>query len=167
MPLLRKALFVLVIREPYSRGVEWPVTTFGAIAFVVLIAGYLPIPFELVKRRGRVVGIDFLFLAIDWSGAFFSLMSLVAQNTFDVIFGTLYALCAAIELSMFLSHGVWLFRTRKLRRKAKEAGVTFDEFPEYTEWQSKATKLNFKIMNLSRSRTDEVSGPDQNAQEAV
>jgi hypothetical protein len=52
----------------------------------------MPIPFELLKRRGRVVGIDFIFLAIDWNGAFFSLMALVAQNEFDVLFGTMYAL---------------------------------------------------------------------------
>jgi hypothetical protein len=63
-----------------------------AYAFITLISGYLPIPFELLKRRGRVVGIDFIFLAIDWCGAFFSLISLVAQHEFDVLFGTMYAL---------------------------------------------------------------------------
>jgi hypothetical protein len=69
-------LFVFVIRGPYSRGVSWPVLVIGIIAFLVLIAGYLPIPFELIKRRGRIVGIDLIFLTIDWFGAFFSLMSL-------------------------------------------------------------------------------------------
>lgn len=48
----------------------------GILACIMLIGGYVPIPFELIKRRGRVIGIDFIFLAIDWSGAFFSLMSL-------------------------------------------------------------------------------------------
>ena len=38
------------------------------------------------------MGIDFIFLAIDWNGAFFSLMALVTQNEFDVLFGTMYAL---------------------------------------------------------------------------
>lgn len=83
---------VYAIRQPYSRGLEWPVLLIGIIAFLTLISGYMPIPFELVKRRGRVVGIDFIFLAIDWNGAFFSLMALVAQNEFDVLFGTMYAL---------------------------------------------------------------------------
>lgn len=80
------------IRSAYSRGLDWPVMVIGIIAFITLIAGYLPIPFELLKRRGRVVGIDFIFLSIDWCGAFFSLMALVAQNEFDVLFGTMYAL---------------------------------------------------------------------------
>jgi len=83
---------ILAIRPAYSRGIEWPVLLIGIIAFVTLISGYLPIPFELIKRRGRVVGIDFVFLTIDWCGAFFSLLALVAQNEFDVLFGTMYAL---------------------------------------------------------------------------
>lgn len=67
---------VLVIRGPYGRGVSWPVFTIGIIAFVLLIAGYVPVPFELIKRRGEIVGIDFLFLAIDCAGALFSLFAL-------------------------------------------------------------------------------------------
>lgn len=87
-----EAGLVFAIRPPYSRGLEWPVLLVGIIAFLTLISGYMPIPFELLKRRGRVVGIDFVFLAIDWNGAFFSLMALVAQHEFDVLFGTMYAL---------------------------------------------------------------------------
>lgn len=96
----------------YTEGIEWPMTLVGAVAFVLLIAGYIPLALELLKRRGRVVGINFVFLGIDWLGAFFSLMSLgelealcacsvplpqtykrkVAQKTFDTLFGTMYAL---------------------------------------------------------------------------
>jgi len=88
-----EAGLVFAIQGPYSRGeAQWAVLLVGIIAFLTLISGYLPIPFELLKRRGRVVGIDFVFLAIDWNGAFFSLMALVAQKEFDVLFGTMYAL---------------------------------------------------------------------------
>ncbi|KAK5240351.1 hypothetical protein LTS06_012486 [Exophiala xenobiotica] len=128
----------------YEKNLEWPLTFIGAVAFILLISGYIPIPFELIKRRGRVVGIDFLFLLIDWFGAFFSLMSLVAQNTFDPLFGTLYALCAFMEMSMFLSHGIWLLRTRRLRKKCKEAGLDFDSHPEALEWQNNGFKFPWK-----------------------
>jgi hypothetical protein len=87
-----EAGLIFAIRPAYSRGVEWPVLTIGIIAFIALLSGYLPIPFELLKRRGRVVGIDFVFLGIDWCGAFFSLMAIVAQNEFDVLFGSMYAI---------------------------------------------------------------------------
>lgn len=69
-------LLVFVIRGPYRRGVSWPVTLVGVCAAVLLIVGYVPVPFELWKRRGRVIGIDFYFLTIDWFGAFFSLMAI-------------------------------------------------------------------------------------------
>ena len=105
-----EVLLTLVIRAPYRRGLSWPVTLVGVVAAVLLIIGYLPVPFELWKRRGRVVGIDFGFLTIDWFGAFFSLMALgesvlslclgmmtyiileiVAQYTFDILGGVMYS----------------------------------------------------------------------------
>jgi len=62
------------------------------IASVMLALGLIPPYFELAKRNGRVIGIskiihifllverlictDFVFLTVDWAGAFFSLMAL-------------------------------------------------------------------------------------------
>ena len=71
-----EVLLVFVIRGPYSRGVDWPVTLVGVLAAILLVSGYIPVPFEIVKRRGRVIGIDFGFLTIDCLGAFFSLMAI-------------------------------------------------------------------------------------------
>jgi hypothetical protein len=48
----------------------------GVIASVLLAAGLIPPYFEIWKRRGRVIGINWVFLTIDWFGAFFSLMAL-------------------------------------------------------------------------------------------
>jgi hypothetical protein len=131
----------------------------GIVAFLTLIAGYMPIPFELLKRRGRVVGIDFIFLAIDWNGAFFSLMALVTQNEFDVLFGTMYALCCAIEMSMVASHMIWLIRTRGIRKRAKAAGETFDEYEEGVEWQAKGIDIEEKVRHFfSKKSTAEEDG---------
>jgi hypothetical protein len=72
-----EGVLVWALRKAYyQHGLEWPMTLTGAVAFVLLAAGYVPIPFELIKRRGRVVGIDFWFLTIEWFGSFFSLVSL-------------------------------------------------------------------------------------------
>jgi hypothetical protein len=140
-----QAGLVFAVRPPYARGVSWPVLVVGIIAFILLIGGYLPIPFELMKRRGRVVGIDFVFLAIDWFGAFFSLMSLVAQSEFDTLFGTLYALCCLIEMSMVLSHLTWCMRTRGIRKRAQIEGKTFDDFEEGIAWQAKGIDIEAKL----------------------
>lgn len=102
----------------------------GIVAAILLAAGLIPPYFELWKRSGRVVGINFLFLTIDWLGAFFSLMGVVAQSTFDPLGGCLFIVCLFIEGGIFVSHGIWLFRTRKLRAKAKAVGLDFDELPE-------------------------------------
>ncbi|KAK7735714.1 hypothetical protein SLS63_003672 [Diaporthe eres] len=48
-----------------------------------------------------------VFLSMDWSGAFFSLM--------------------ALELGIFTSHFIWLARTYKVRKQAKEQGKTFND----------------------------------------
>ena len=71
-----ETLFIFVIRGPYSHGVSWPVILMGVLATIFILSGYVPIPFEIVKRRGRVVGIDLGFLTIDCLGAFFSAMAL-------------------------------------------------------------------------------------------
>lgn len=82
-----EVLLTFMIRIPYRRGVSWPVTLVGVVAAVLLIIGYAPVPFELWKRRGRVVGIDFGFLTIDWFGAFFSLMAIGASMSFFTLGG--------------------------------------------------------------------------------
>ncbi|KAL6720432.1 hypothetical protein ACLMJK_002354 [Lecanora helva] len=150
-------LLVFIIRRPYRRGLSWPVTFIGVLAAVLLIVGYVPIPSELWKRRGRVVGIDFGFLTIDWFGAFFSLMALVAQHTFDILGGVMYAACAAIEAMIFLSQGIWLLRTRKIRQRAKEAEMTWEEFPEAQAWQEKRWRLSWSRDRIQARKADKPS----------
>ncbi|KAL9598014.1 MAG: hypothetical protein Q9219_004770 [cf. Caloplaca sp. 3 TL-2023] len=125
-----QALLVLTLREPYGRGVEWPMTLVGVIAAVLLAAGLIPPYFEIAKRSGRVVGINFVFISIDWLGAFFSLMALVAQNTFDVLGGVQYIVVLLLEFGIFASHLIFLLRTRSLRRRAKESNTPFDDMSE-------------------------------------
>ncbi|KAI4235129.1 MAG: hypothetical protein LQ352_008125 [Teloschistes flavicans] len=128
-------LLIFLIRPAYHRGTSWPVTLVGVLAAVLLITGYIPVPFEIQKRRGRVIGIDFGFLTIDWLGAFFSLMAIATQNTVDVLGVVMYTVCATIEAGIFISHAIWLLRTRGIRRRAKAAETTWEDFPEAQAWQ--------------------------------
>jgi len=155
-----EALFVLTLRGPYARGVSWPLTVMAIIASVILALGLIPPYFELAKRKGRVIGIDFIFLTVDWFGAFFSLMALVAQNTFDYLGGSLYIVCLFLELGIFFSQIIWLYRTRHIRHLAKKCGKTYDEYiadeanslsPNWPVTENTMPKINERTNNSLKS----------------
>ena len=83
-------MLILTLRPLYDRGVAWPVVVVGVIAATLLGAGLLPPYFEMWKRKGRVVGIHFGFLAVDWLGGIFNLLGVVEQQTFDPLGGCLF-----------------------------------------------------------------------------
>ncbi|MCJ1238308.1 hypothetical protein MMC14_006297 [Varicellaria rhodocarpa] len=139
-----EALLILTLRGPYDRGVTWPIVLFGVIAAILLAASLLPPYYEIWKRKGRVIGINWIFISIDWLGAFFSLMALVVQNTFDPLGGVLYIVVLVLELGIFISQGLWLFQTRALRARAKASNVDFDHMPEARRYQD-ADKEGKKI----------------------
>ncbi|KAL3232354.1 hypothetical protein RNJ44_04270 [Nakaseomyces bracarensis] len=101
--------FILWLRPLYSRGITWPDLIFGIIATVLLGVGLLPPYFELAKRKGRVVGINFAFLFIDSLGAWLSIVSVVVGNM-DVMGIILYCVIAGLELGIFFSHFIWCCR---------------------------------------------------------
>ncbi|GAB1312249.1 hypothetical protein MFIFM68171_02459 [Madurella fahalii] len=118
---------IFTLKPIYDDGNATPITVVGVIAAVLLAVGLLPPYGEIWKRRGRVIGINWIFLSMDWFGAFFSLMALVAQRTFDVLGGVLYIVCCLLEIGIFLSHLIWLARTHKIRKDAAAQGKTFDD----------------------------------------
>ncbi|KAH9897560.1 PQ loop repeat-domain-containing protein [Xylariomycetidae sp. FL2044] len=121
---------ILTLEPLYDRGKEYPIVVVGIIAAILLAAGLLPPYGEIWKRRGRVIGINWIFLSMDWFGAFFSLMSLVAQRQFDILGGVMYIVCMLLELGIFTSHIIWLIRTRKIRREAGSRGKTFEDLAQ-------------------------------------
>lgn len=64
---------------------------------------------------------------------------------------------ALIELCLFISQGIWLLRTRGIRRRAKEAGLGFDDFPEAVEWQDKGFKFPWVSRKEDKQREDQVA----------
>ncbi|RWA14429.1 hypothetical protein EKO27_g648 [Xylaria grammica] len=130
-----EAALILTIRPIYKAGNETPAIVIGVVAAILLAAGLLPPYGEAWKRRGRIIGINFLFLTMDSLGALFSLFSLVAQHTFDILGGVLYIVVILLEIGIFASHLIWLFRTRRIRKEAKLNGKTFDDVAAEYEQQ--------------------------------
>ncbi|KAJ5149253.1 PQ loop repeat protein [Penicillium atrosanguineum] len=122
-----EALLILTLRIPYERGVTWPDLVVGIVAAILLVAGMLPPYFELWKRDGRVIGINWLFLSTDTFGGLFSLFALAAQGKFDILAGILYIIVVVLESGIYASHIIWRIRYRELRREAKMTGKSIDD----------------------------------------
>ena len=58
---------------------------------------------------------------------------------------------AAIEMSIFVSQAIWLLRTREIRRRAKEAKVSWAEFPEAKTWEDDRWRWGWKTRFSSKS----------------
>ncbi|KAI1749802.1 PQ loop repeat-domain-containing protein [Xylaria castorea] len=122
-----EAALIFTLRPVYGAGNETPVIVIGVVAATLLATGLLPPYGEAWKRRGRIIGLNFVFLIMDCLGALFSLLSLVAQHTFDILGGVMYIVCILLEIGIFASHLTWLFRTRRIRSAAKLNEKTFDD----------------------------------------
>lgn len=112
--------FILWLRPVYRHGTHWPMLVIGIVAAVLLAVGLLPPYFELWKRKGRVVGINFFFLGMDSMGALLSLLSVVV-GTMDIMSLVLYALVIGLELGIFSSQVVWYITGgRQIIKEEKE-----------------------------------------------
>ncbi|KAL1875133.1 hypothetical protein VTK73DRAFT_10270 [Phialemonium thermophilum] len=160
-----EAALVLTLKPVYDRGNDVPVLVVGIVAAVLLAVGLLPPYGEIWKRRGRVIGINWIFLAMDWSGAFFSLMALVAQNSFDVLGGVLYIICCFLEMGIFMSHIIWRIRTREIRKEAAAQGKTFDEIA--AEYEAAGVPFKFAERKSRQEQIERRSDEESNSREEV
>lgn len=111
--------FILWLKPVYEHGTHWPMLVFGIIASVLLGLGLIPPYFELAKRKGRVVGINFFFLGMDTAGAVFSLISIIV-GTIDGMSMALYITVIALETGIYTSQIIWyLFYGRKILKEEK------------------------------------------------
>lgn len=111
--------FIVWLKPVYEHGTHWPMLVFGIIASVLLALGLIPPYFELGKRKGRVVGINFFFLGMDTAGAIFSLISIVV-GTVDAMSMALYIIVIALETGIYISQTIWyLLYGRKILKEEK------------------------------------------------
>jgi hypothetical protein len=110
-----EVILIILFRPIYRAGNVTPLLAIGTIGSVLLALGLIPPYWEMFKRGGMVAGINFLFLATDAAGAFFSLMSLLAQPSFDKVAASMYCVLLGLEMGIFFGHGLWwCLKGRKL-----------------------------------------------------
>lgn len=132
--------FVIWLKPVYAGGNESPDLVFGIIATVVLSLGLFPPYYELAKRNGRVIGINFVFLAMDSAGAVFSMASMLV-DVFDPMGMSLYVVILALEIGLFVSQGIWWLRFKWRKGSLEEEGLeSFEE--EDVEHANQKNELN-------------------------
>ncbi|KAK9237896.1 PQ loop repeat-domain-containing protein [Lipomyces kononenkoae] len=121
MPLLNSSL----CHNNGTTSTCWPLLLIGVLAAVLIFVGLVPPYFELWRRQGQVVGISFLFLAIDSSGAIFSLVSILlsgtgngGNRTEEYLGMALYIIVPLMEAGIVLSHFVWWLRIGRHEQKS-------------------------------------------------
>ncbi|KAM0786532.1 hypothetical protein ACM66B_001989 [Microbotryomycetes sp. NB124-2] len=93
----------------------------GVLAAITIIAGLLPQYWEVYKFKA-VIGISFVFLAVDLLGGVFSLLSIVyAQPPFDVLASISYSSVVALELGIFALVPILNPRYHRRMRAQEEA----------------------------------------------
>ncbi|KAI0859639.1 PQ loop repeat-domain-containing protein [Xylaria cubensis] len=164
-----EAALILTLRPVYGAGNETPVIVIGVVAAILLATGLLPPYGEAWKRRGRIIGLNFVFLTMDFLGALFSLLSLVAQHTFDILGGVMYIVCIVLEIGIFASHLIWLFRTRRIRNTAKLDEKTFDDVRAEHEQQGLPFKFAERKFNWpwKKNRRDEEMGTSNSDEPSI
>lgn len=80
-------------------------------------------------------------------------MSLVAQTIFDPMGCVLYLVVLVLESGIFISHWIWLFRTRKQRKLEKQEAEKQD-----LEAAEAAASVNEKELPSESASTPELSG---------
>lgn len=139
-----QAGLIIWLRPLYRRGIHWPMLVIGIIASVGLAAGLIPPYFELFKRKGRVIGINFVFLATDLSGGVFSLLSVVVGDK-DIMSMVLYIVVVAMEVGIFTSHLIWYLRMGK--------SIIKEEKRQKMELESEEESSN--SLNIERTQSDD------------
>lgn len=121
---------IVPLRHLYAKGITWPNLIPGIVASVLLAAGLLPPYWELLKRHGQVVGINFVFLFLDSTGALMSMCGVaVGTGKTDILGLVLYIIVFAMEYGIILSHVGWM-----IRMKVKKISTEPDEQVE--EWEA-------------------------------
>ena len=156
---------IIPLRKLYiDNGIKFPALIFGIIASIFLAIGLIPPYFELWKRNGRVVGINFLFLLVDFSGAIFSLASLAVDNDdLDIMGLVLYLIVAILESGIFISQFIWLIRFRLFKREKevdeekdgednKKENVVEDVDISETELESSRSEIQQENFNLTTEK---------------
>ncbi|CAO3658333.1 unnamed protein product [Umbelopsis ramanniana] len=110
---------VTAFRVAQDRQVDWVHWFFGVIPVVLIIIGFLPQYWDIFVDK-RVHGVSHVFLAMDFLGSIFSILSLAFRETFDVLDAINYVAVAVLDLGIFSLYYIFEWYHKRKGRKASE-----------------------------------------------
>ncbi|KAI8981608.1 hypothetical protein BDF20DRAFT_862010 [Mycotypha africana] len=94
-------------------GIQGVLTLFGVLPVIFILAGFLPQYYEIFRKR-RVVGVSHIFLAMDFSGSIFSIISLVFRDVIDYLDLANYIAIACFDVGILLLYYVFEWYQKRL-----------------------------------------------------
>ncbi|KAK9474941.1 uncharacterized protein V1510DRAFT_389460 [Dipodascopsis tothii] len=162
---VQAALIVPLKDQYHNHDVRWPNLLIGTIAALLIILGFVP-PFkDMVAHGGEVVGLNFVFLAIDSAGALFSMASLLTEpGAFqspgvdlgnDIIGIVLYLMVPVCEVGMIAGHTYWWLRGG---RRAASVGEPLDAAEKGVRSSAETVRADESDSSLAESGA--LAGPE-------
>jgi hypothetical protein len=154
--MLRPASGLIHKQIPYNKGTQWPLTLLGAWACVLLNFGLLVPFYQAYKDDWRFIGLSFRFVAIDFAGALFSLVSLATQHRWDKFGGATYIIVMILEIGLVIVQLRWFWCNRQIIRAARAEGKTFDEYVAAKEVKRKLHDEALATKDGKRPRDEKI-----------
>ncbi|PPR03200.1 hypothetical protein CVT26_008048 [Gymnopilus dilepis] len=112
-------VLVLAVQAAHGRPRERATQFFGIFASILVAAGLFPQYWEIYKHR-EVIGLSMIFMAVDFMGGVFSVLSLVFKEDFDVIAAITYASVIVLDGIVILAALILNPMARRRRRRHAE-----------------------------------------------
>ncbi|CAO3629981.1 unnamed protein product [Mucor fragilis] len=111
-----EAGLIFAFKKAQQVNNEHGIRFFGVMPFIFVVGGFLPQYYEIFRER-RVIGISHLFLAMDFSGSVFSIVSLVFGEDVDSLDLANYIAIACLDTGILALYYIFEWYQAKLVSK--------------------------------------------------
>ncbi|RCH78082.1 hypothetical protein CU098_004560 [Rhizopus stolonifer] len=128
-----EAGMVFAFRKAEQMNNEDAIRFFGIIPVVFVIGGFLPQYYEIFRER-RVIGVSHLFLAMDFSGSIFSIVSLVFSDNIDALDLVNYIAISCLDVGILVLYYIFeWYQNRLAKQKDIEAPTVKELTDDYED----------------------------------
>ncbi|KAI8637715.1 hypothetical protein BD408DRAFT_395237 [Parasitella parasitica] len=117
--------FVFAFKKAQQMNNQGGIRFFGIVPVIFVIGGFLPQYYEIFRER-RVIGISHLFLAMDFSGSVFSIVSLVYGEQVDSLNLANYIAIACLDVGILALYYIFEWYQKRIVSHSKSEESQID-----------------------------------------